>query len=143
MVSEPTEEDAWSMFPAANWNAYGRNYLAAYDGKIRAYDLTTGEKLWEYFGGAAGLDTPYGVRPFYGGILVADGKIFAANSEHSPNQPLYRGQMLHAVNATTGEQVWNISGFYTGHQTIIADGYLIGHNGYDNRLYCFGKTPAD
>ncbi len=141
-VSEPTEEDAWSMFPAANWNAYGRNYLAAYDGKIRAYDLTTGEKLWEYFGGAAGLDTPYGVRPFYGGILVADGKIFAANSEHSPNQPLYRGQMLHAVNATTGEQVWNISGFYTGHQTIIADGYLIGHNGYDNRLYCFGKSPS-
>jgi len=140
-VTEPTE-DAWSMFPSAGWNAYGMHYLASYDGKIHAYNLTTGEKIWEYFGGSSGLDTPYGVRPFYSGILIADGVIIASNSEHSPSQPLFRGQMLHAVNAYTGEPVWNISGWFTSHQNIVVDGYLIGHNGYDNQIYCFGKSPS-
>ncbi len=140
-VTEPTE-DAWSMFPAAGWSAYGMHYVASYDGKIHAYNLETGALEWTYFGGSSGLDTPYGVRPFYSGILVADGKIFAANSEHSPSQPLFKGQMLHAVDAMTGEPVWNISGWFTGHQNIVVDGYLIGHNGYDNQIYCFGKSPS-
>jgi hypothetical protein len=140
-VSEPTE-DAWSMFPSAGWNVYGKHYFASYDGKVHAYNLQTGAKLWEYFGGSSGLETPYGVRPFYSGILFADGKIFASNSEHSPNQPLFKGHRLHVIDAETGKGIWNLSGWFTSHQNMIVDGYFIGHNGYDNQIYTIGKGPS-
>ncbi len=46
-------------------SAYGRLYMAAYDGYIMAYDLTNGDLLWQYYAGDSGLVTPYGDYPFF------------------------------------------------------------------------------
>jgi hypothetical protein len=64
-------------------------------------------------------------------------KIFAATG-NSHGDPLFRGAKLYAINATSGEKGWDISGFYLGTMPV-ADGYLVAQNGYDNQIYCFGK----
>ncbi len=69
--------------------------------------------------------------------MIADNVVFAATGDHSPNQPLSRGQKLFAVDADTGAHLWNITGMMA--IQAIADGYLLAYNAYDNRLYCFGK----
>jgi hypothetical protein len=48
---------------------------------------------------------------------------------------------LHAINSDTGEGIWNIAGMFA--PQAIADGYLLATNGYDNKLYCFGKGPSE
>jgi hypothetical protein len=125
-------------------SAYGRLYMGTYDGYMMAYNLTNGDLLWQYYAGDAGLVTPYGTYPFFCGIYmgfgVADGKVFAATGEHSPNDPLYRGERLHVINATTGEAVWSIQGWWC--DFAIADGQYTGFNGYDGRIYSFGKGPS-
>ena len=115
--------------------AYGISYSTGYDG-IYAYDLKTGNKLWD-FSVDSGIETPYGQYPFYGAGIVADGKIFAATNEHSPGAPMWRGGRLYALDAYSGKQLWNILGWYVGSK--IADGYFVTCNYYDGQIYCFGK----
>ncbi len=125
-------------------SAYGRLYMAAYDGYIMAYNLTNGDLLWQYYAGDSGLVTPYGDYPFFEGIYmgfgVADGKVFAATGEHSPNDPLYRGERLHVMNASTGQGIWSIQGWWC--DFAIADGQYTAFNGYDGRVYSFGRGPS-
>jgi hypothetical protein len=135
-------KDPWQMFPTGQITAYGKYYLTGYSGKVYCYNLTTGKKLWEYFDGSSGLETPYGHWPFYSGLLIADGKVFASNGEHSPSTPLWRGEKLHVINATTGAPLWNLTGWFISHGNIVVDGYFVGLNGYDNQLYCIGKGPS-
>ena len=118
-----TGQEVWASDPAV----YPWSYMSAYpivtkdavynmgyDGYVHAYDLTTGKELWKYYSGDSGPDTPYGHYPFYHGTpVVADGKVFAATGEHSPTQPLLKGERLHVINATNGQSVWNISGWMT------------------------------
>jgi hypothetical protein len=112
-------------------------YDMGYDGYVHAYDTKTGKELWKYFSGNSTY-TPYGHWPFYHGTpVVADGKVFASTGEHSPTMPLLSGESLHVINATTGEGVWNMSGWLT--PLAVADGVLLAFNAYDNRLYAFGK----
>jgi hypothetical protein len=122
--------------------AYGRIYTAGYDGTVRSYDIKTGELMWDYYAGNAGFETPYGTWPFYGGLTIADGKVFAATGEHSPGTPLWKGEKLHVMDALTGEALWNISGWYQANSIAAADGKLIALNGYDNQIYCFSKGPS-
>jgi hypothetical protein len=113
-----------------------------YDGYVHAYDVKTGKELWRYYSGDSGPDTPYGHYPFYHGTpVVADGKVFAATGEHSPTQPLLKGERLHVINATNGQAVWSISGWMT--PLAVADGILLAFNAYDNRLYAFGKGQTE
>lgn len=125
-------------------SAYDKFYVGTYDGYMNAYDLETGDLLWQYYSGDAGLVTPYGTYPFFLGIGmgmgIGDGKVFAATGEHSANDPLYRGERLHVINATTGEAVWSIQGWWV--DFAIADGQYTCFNGYDGRIYSFGKGPS-
>jgi len=140
-ITDPLD-NGWAMFPAGQITAYGKYYMCTYDGKVHAYNLDDGKFAWEYFGGNAGVDTPYGHWPFYSGLLIADGKVFASNGEHSPQTPLWRGEKLHVIDAYTGDPIWNISGWFISHGNIVADGYFVGLNAYDNQLYCFGKGQS-
>jgi hypothetical protein len=144
--------NAWATYPAGGVIAYGKLMTASYDGMVHCHDITTGENLWNYFGGTAGFETPYGHYPFFGGVTVADRKIFAATNEHSPSTPLWKGEKLHAIDTETGDSVWTISGLWYGPgggrgagmgPVVIADGYLVSANGYDNQLYCFGKGTTE
>lgn len=136
------DPDAWAFnFQSTIDSAYGILYFGSYDGRVHAWNITTGKYLWNYYSGNAGLETPYGSWPIYGSLTIADGKVFAPNSEHSITDPIWRGEQLHAVNATTGEGVWSIAGVFQS--PVIADGYLVSLNAYDNQLYCFGKGLSE
>jgi hypothetical protein len=139
-------ENPWGMFSSTSSGngamspniAYGKLYTDAYDGMLRAIDIRTGQILWAYHSGNSGLETPYGSYPLTSGMFaIADNKVYVATGEHSPNQPMWRGSRMHAVNASTGEGIWNVLGWYE--TPIIADGYMVAFNNYDSQLYAFGK----
>jgi len=138
----PAREDAWGEFPSGQLVAYDHVYIACWDGKVYAHNLADGSVDWVYSTGNAGADTPYGHWPLYSGIVAADGKIWASTGEHSPQTPLWRGEKLHVIDAQTGELDWSISGWFISHGNVVADGYFVGLNAYDNQLYCFGKGPS-
>jgi outer membrane protein assembly factor BamB len=145
----PTEmyDDSFGMYSASFRGAgvpnpqvaYGKIFTAGYDGVVHAIDIKTGKTVWNFYTGAT-IDTIYGHYPFYGGVTIADDKVFATTNEHTPNDPLWRGSKLFAINATTGEGIWNISSWIPG--VITADDCVIGLNNYDGELYNFAKGPS-
>ena len=138
----PTEPytNAWSMYASGAGIAYGKLYDQNLNA-IVAYDLDTGERLWEFTAPSSGFETAYGIFPFQqGDFTIADGKIYTATT-HSHTEPLYRGAKLIALDAETGNQIWDISFWRSGwrNTVAIADGYMVALNNYDNQIYCFGK----
>jgi outer membrane protein assembly factor BamB len=132
--------NAWSMYNSGACIAYGKFYDQNL-GAIVAYDLDTGERLWEFTAPSSGFETAYGIFPFQqGGFTIADGKLYTATT-HSHTEPLYRGAKLIALDAETGNKIWDISFWRTGwaNMPAIADGYMVSVNNYDNQIYCFGK----
>ena len=147
--SAQTGIELWQTPPLpggfAFWNrnfdiAYGKLYVVAYDGKTRAYDLADGTLLWESYFGNSGLETAYGSWPAYAGPTIADGKIFISNDEHSPDATIWRGGKLHVLDTETGNNVWNISGWFR--IPAISDGILTATNSLDGQIYAFGKGPS-
>jgi hypothetical protein len=144
----------WESEPEAQLNFYsssGRNYRiyqgmllsAGWAGVLTAYDITTGQVLWNYTATQVGTESPYGNYPLFP-QCVADGKIYLTSSEHSPTQPLWRGSCLRCINVSNGAELWKISNYGTWTETsaVIADGFIVGLNFYDNQIYCFGKGPS-
>jgi len=121
-------------------SAYGLVYRYSYAG-VYAFDWNTGKIVWRYTSPCAPFESPwYPNMAFDSGGIVADGKLYVANSEHSPSQPIARGWKLSCINATTGHGIWNITGgFNIG---PVADGYLTAGNSYDGYLYVFGKGKS-
>ena len=140
-TTEPPYEDAWAYVTRQAEIADGKLYTHSYDGKVHAYDLKTGQLEWIYSTGSSGFETVYGVYPLtaHRSAFIADNKVYIMTGEHSPSQPNFRGGRLHCIDSTTGDGVWNILGWYETSQPVVADGYLVAVNGYDNTLYCFGK----
>jgi hypothetical protein len=136
----PTEAytNAYGSLPSDSHSAYGNQYSVSVDG-IHALNLQTGQRLWDFYADPTGLDYPgFATYPFLAGDLtIADGVVFAPTG-NSHGDPLFRGFKLYALDAYSGDEIWSIGGFFLGTQPI-ADGYLVGQNGYDNQLYCFGK----
>jgi hypothetical protein len=127
-------------------SAYGLVYREAYDG-VYAWDWNTGKIVWHFIAPAAApYETPYTdingstVYSFNAGGILADGKIFVYNTEHTASQPITRGWRMYCVNATTGVGLWNITGVMS--PGAIADGYLAASNGYDGYMYVFGKGQS-
>ncbi|MDH5771421.1 MAG: PQQ-binding-like beta-propeller repeat protein, partial [Candidatus Bathyarchaeota archaeon] len=89
--------------------AYDKVYACSLAG-VYCFDVETGKVEWKYTAGDSGFETPYGTWSFFSGPVVADGKVYAANSEHSPTQPLTRGWKLHCIDALTGDSIWNLTG---------------------------------
>lgn len=137
----PWDEPGFSAYTQAS--AYGLIYRLGYGG-VYAYDWETGKQVWKYSAIAfSPYETPYTnengttVYSFNGANLVADGKIYVQNTEHTPTQPITRGWGLHCLNATTGELIWKIMG--SMRPAAVADGYLAAAGTYDGNLYVFGK----
>jgi hypothetical protein len=123
--------------------AYGNLYLGTYAGVIALND-TTGHINWVFETPSAGFETVYGNYAFWGGPVIADGKVYASNGEHSPTQPFQRGANLWCIDALNGTEYWHISQLYGGSSNSrqIADGILFSSNDYDQTLYAFGKGPS-
>jgi hypothetical protein len=132
-------------------SAYGLIFREAYDA-LYAFNWTNGEIAWKYTDPATPFETPYTdengepVNAFSwnggggSGTVIADGKIYTFNCEHSPTLPITRGWKLHCVNVTTGKGIWNITGYMSA--GAVADGYLTVGNTYDGYMYVFGKGKS-
>ena len=130
-------------------SAYGMLYRESMDG-IYAYDWDDGSIVWKYEAKARSVyESPYTARneetvyPFYsfgqGGIL-ADGKFFTWNYEHTESYPITRGWSLHAIDVFTGEEAWSILG--CSRPGAIADGCLVASGRYDGYTYGFGPGKS-
>jgi len=142
----PTEPEASMNYYGMGERIYdGKLFSCGYGGELIAYNITTGKKLWTYTAPNVGYESPYGNYPI-GVACIADGKLYLTSSEHSPTQPLWRGSYLRCIDADKGTELWKINnwglGMGGGASTIIADGYVVSLNAYDNRIYCYGKGPS-
>jgi hypothetical protein len=130
--------------------AYGLVYFGGYGGIMHAFDTKTGKLVWTYGNGGPGNTTysgtglAYGRFPIYPGP-IANGIIYLDTGEHSAQPPLYKGALVRALNATTGEEIWTLPGWGGHHRRegfAVADGYLVFLNHYDMRIYSIGRGPS-
>ncbi len=106
---------------------------------LYAFNIETGTPAWSWTSPPAGLQVAWPTYPLEGQtpeLISAGGMVFVAGVNSHGDQ-LYRGGQLYAVNATNGNLVWSVDSFIIG--MAAADGYVVGMNGYENQLYCYGK----
>jgi hypothetical protein len=139
-VTEPLSNDGWSVFTFITNQAYGMLFSGGFDGHIRAFNITNGQKIWDFRMGPSGIETPFGNWPTRAGWTIADGKIYLTNDDHTPDAVMWRGSKLYALDAYTGQVLWNVSGWMRN--SAISDGILTAINSYDNQIYTIGKGPS-
>jgi hypothetical protein len=149
VYSLETGQLLWESDPEIQMNYYGmsssiyQGNLYSYGsgmtaGELICYDIKTGEIKWKYEPSQEGFESPYGNYPL-SLACIADGKLYFYSTEHSPTQPFWRGSALRCINASNGAELWKIS--HHG-SAVVADGYLVGLNMWDNQIYCYGKGPS-
>jgi outer membrane protein assembly factor BamB len=139
-VSDPNVYPWGAYINYAPIIANGVLYSGSFDGYVHAINITTGKELWQFSSGNSGLETPTGTYPFWFGPIIGGDVVFAGTGQETPSQPLTLGQQVYAINETTGQKIWSIDGWMS--LEAIADGYLVGYNGYDSQIYCFGMGPS-
>ena len=133
--------------------AFGNLYTSAFGGTVYCYDDLTGELKWTYGNGPmgsgnstlAGFDTPYGDYPTFIQAVGSNGVIYTVTTEHTVIDPIYKGALARAINATTGEEIWTISDYtseFIQMSYAIADGCNTFFNGYDGQIYTLGRGPS-
>ncbi len=143
--SEPADYPwgTWWAYATASYDfneSKGAIIACAYDG-VYAFDWDNGKILWKYSTGpSVPFEGPYGTNPFFTGVRIADGKIYAYSGEHSPGQPVTRGWTLNCIDAATGKGLWQITGPMS--PGAVADGYLTASDSYDGYMYVFGKGKS-
>ena len=145
----PSQPEVDLNFYSMSDNIYDGKLLSyGYGGVLLAYDIRTGDIVWNYTDQQVNFESPYGNYPINIGA-IADGKIYLGSGEHSPTQPLWRGSNLICINASNGEELWKFEQLGVsmpmgngGSNFAVADGYLLALNAYDNKIYCFGKGPS-
>ncbi|HLN90025.1 MAG TPA: hypothetical protein VK253_08165 [Candidatus Binatia bacterium] len=108
--------------------------------------------MWTYGNGGPGNSTNAGLNVFYGDYptqiqSIANGVIYLATNEHTLPNPIYKGSTYRAINATTGEEIWQLSGNPSewsspGSAWATADGYITMMNGLNNQIYSVGRGPS-
>ena len=141
--------------PLQAFLAYGTLYSSSYGGICYAYNDQTGKLVFTWGNGGpsqpdnstySGFNGPYGVYPTQI-QCIANGVVYLATDEHTVTNPIYVGATLAAINATTGQQIWRLSGYpsewaATGAAWAVAAGYLTFFNGYDGQIYSIGRGPS-
>ena len=141
--SEP--QSNWDMYQVSYTGTAGGNYAygklisCSYGGVLYAYDMKTGNLIWNYTATGIDSESPYGNYPLSVGA-ISDGKVFLYSTEHSPTKPLWRGSYLRAIDINNGHEIWKLLDFNMGF--AVADGYIVTGNQYDNMVYCIGKGPS-
>jgi hypothetical protein len=149
-------ETAFNYYDWVGYNpgviAYGKLFSGGFGGVLYAYNDLTGKIEWTYGNGGGGNSTNAGLNVFYGNYpsfvqAIGNGVVYYATDEHTMPNPFYKGATARAINATTGEEIWQLSGYasewaYSGQAWAIADGYATMMNGLDNNIYSVGKGPS-
>ena len=127
----------------ADTEVYG-DYVIHWDfgGNVIGLDKQTGEILWAWNRGSAGMETPYGVWPLwaFGSHSIADGKIFLSEGSMY-DVPLHPAKRI-VLDVATGEEVWSILSYSGRAPGAIADGYMLEWNSLSGEIVCFGMGPS-
>jgi hypothetical protein len=141
----PSTEYPWGDFWGySQASAYGLFLAFGYTG-VYAFDWNTGAIVWHFAAPAAAYETPYefngsGVYSFTGTPLIADGKLYIDNNEHTPSAPYTRGWGFYCVNMTNGNLIWKVDEpMLAG---AMADGYTTAGDSYNGYMYVFGKGQS-
>jgi len=139
--------------------AYGQDYVAGYGGVVYDYNTANGQLVWQWGdGGGAfgsgnstndGLNTPWGLEPVFI-AAICDGLVYVVTDQHGngAQSPYFKGNFIACLNATTGQQIWEMMGMasFSGGTgiscSLLADGFFIYDNYYDNQLYSVGMGPS-
>ena len=153
-VSEISSEP-WGTFGTYGSCSYGGMIMSNQFDSVTALNWTTGKIVWSYADPAASpYETPYTngnetVNPWHACGMIADGVYYTMNAEHSADEPIKRGWCMHAINITTGENIWQLPGTQSGStdgsrvfQGAISDGYLAYSDAYDCIMYVVGKGQS-
>jgi len=138
------QTNVWMMYRMIPVVAEGVLYTGGHrgGGEIHAYNITTGESLWAYLPSHVGFEG-YQSNPPNIINVIADGKIYLTQNEHTPNMPFRRDSVITCLNATTGEEIWKLSQFNGEVGSFaMSSGYVVVNNVYDGRWYCIGKGPS-
>ena len=134
----PNLDGAWGVYgQKAQYANNGLLMTTSYAGIVHAWDPNNGfAEVWSY-----APDISYYAQPpsgsWFGGFGPAAGNIMTFRTIMTwPHGILEQGHMIHALDINTGKEVWNITGWYGS--MALADGYLVGLNLYENKIYCFG-----
>ncbi len=136
--------DIFAMYPQIK---YGLLYSNGMSGIMYAYDAKTGQQAWNYTYKDPWSETLWSdywssLRP----RIIADGKIYLGQSEHSVNQPQPRGAPFVCINATTGEEIWSIAGMLRqtdwGGSAVMGDSIIATMDTYNQMIYAVGKGPS-
>ncbi len=129
--------------------ANGNYYFDGMGGVCYCYSDTTGQLLWTYGNGPVGSDNStaslssvYGEYPFGSGPVSGNGVVYLMTDEHTVTDPIYKDAKLYAVNATTGQLIWDLLCYGSMTSPALADGYATFLNGYDMQIYCAGRGPS-
>ncbi len=122
----------------------GMLLTTGYGGVVIAYNITTGQQVWNYTAVNVGDESPYGNYPI-NIFAICGGCIYTLAGEHSISNPLWRGPNVRCINATNGQLIWSTLGFgadngahLTGQYMQMGDGYVVGLNYMDGMIYCYG-----
>jgi hypothetical protein len=116
---------------------------------VIAINQTSGTLAWQYADPAVPFETPYTSTSLSNGTTYSvqnirvlgsgsDAMLYVQNSEHTPSQPATRGWGLIALNATTGQFMWKISGTALG-AGPASSGILFTSSSYDGTMVVMGK----
>jgi len=125
---------------------YDKLYTASVGGVVYCYDLNTGKTLWTYEATDAHTESYLTENWWLAPLIVSDGKIYFGVEEHSTLEPKPRGAPFFALNAETGDLVWEINGAFRqsqwGGHALIGDSVIVTQDTYDQQIYAIGKGPS-
>jgi hypothetical protein len=136
---------SWSQSLSQARTAYGMLYTGGYSGSISAYSLnSTGNGVTPAWRSAIIPPGTAGVIKSAPGLLgvIADGMIYTGCIELVGLTPLEPGVQVNCLNATTGQVIWQLSGFASPFYMAIADGVFVYLNCYDGQVYAVGQGPT-
>ncbi len=132
-------EDQFNYYGMSTSIYQGKLFSYGYSGELIAYDIKTGNILWNWSAPLYGLGETFYPNSPLSMACIADGKLYLYTTEHSPTMPLRRDAHIWCVDAETGELLWQIQHWGS---VNLADGYLVGNSIIDNSIYCYGMGPS-
>jgi outer membrane protein assembly factor BamB len=134
------------LFGGRNVVTDGKVLTSSMSGITYAYDVNTGQKLWEHIAHDPHNEILWSVNWPMRILFVSDGKLYLAQSEHSVVDPKPRGGPFICLNIETGEEIWRMEGGLRttdwGGRSIIGDSIIATYNSYDQQIYAVGKGPS-
>jgi len=125
---------------------YGIFYCASVGGTVYAYNITTGELMWDYPVSDPYKEILWANTWWQKPLFITDGKIYTGHLEHSPIDPRPRGGPFVCLDAYTGDLIWRADGMFRqtrwGGRAIIGDSVIATMDTYDQRVYAIGKGPS-